>query len=1121
VGEIETAYPLIHNKVTSPHYVTPTLRRARLIDWLNERSNCRALVVAADAGYGKTTLLWQWEQEVDFPCYWFKLDRTDRDWSLHISYLIEAIARRHPGFGHRAHSMLRQIGGPGFGRPGVAAFLLSEMHERLTEPCTFIVDDWQYVASQTDVRGLWNQILRDAPSTCRFVILSRAKPRLQFARFRTHGGYGELGTDALRFTESEIEELFRDIYSDPLEPDELAELDQRTEGWAASLQLVEMSLKSKVGLERQEFIESITAPSDSDLFAFLAEEVLDQQPEETRNFLLCTSILQQITPELAERMTGVSDGSRLLATLEQQGLFTNRLGDEEERFRYHGLFRDFLERRLLMERGGAEITGLHIHAASYYETTLQWPQAIHHYLRAGLQRQAARLMARYGEDVVAEGRLGLLDEWLDQLPPKTIRDNARLSLLHGEALGTTRGDWEEAHAAIERGRSFFLRKGDLRMVALADLKMSTHYNLRGDAAKSAETAARGLEEAAEDDYETRLRLRGNQTITTTMLVSLEETERQCRDLVLEAEARGLMHFAAIGRHNLGLIQQYMGRLTESLASFEEADRFWRTVPSSPFGDNGDFVVTLLAVGDVSRAELIAAQAATRTRSWPRPYAEAECARAAVLSHRGEFDSAIAILRRLLARREILGGLGEAVLIQLIGTLCLGRPGNPEIDWAFQLLRSQPGDPRLAAQASVAAALAAHSRGRCAGDCQRALVEIAASDERGARFVAACGYVQVAPLILEHPGESTAVAVQAIERAESLGAVSYLRWWLRRFAPIAARIATDEKGVERILRVAAADFEHWEPVLVTLLKGLDEIRRRELLDLLREQGSDRTALLLVGIPGHDISSARQQLLWHNADRLFIRTFGPMTIHRNAWDGPEIRVDKRRLRQLLGLLVAHRYRTLTREMALDALWPDHDPAAGSNSLNQAVFQLRRLLDSSDRDPDRPQYVFSSLDLLAMDTDLTVTDLDEVRRLTSVLEGASTNQDRNAAATELLALVRGEFLADLRYEDWATGLALSVSAEVRTPLLIIATGRQTDFLPHVSLHAAELLLEFDPFDEPAQVARARKLYEMGRRSAARKLIADFAAAIRDEMDVPPSAKVTGALDDLEGEEVAVAVH
>src|SRR5439155_769336 len=209
--ELKSTYPLIHNKVTSPRYVTPTLRRARLIDWLSANAECRAVVLAADAGYGKTTLLWQWEREVDFPCYWYKLDRNDRDWTLHISYLVEAISQHYPGFGRRAHSVLRQMGGPGSSRAGVAAYLLAESHER---------------------RAL---------------------------------------------------------------------------------------------------IESLTAKSDSDLFAFLAEEVLDQQPEETRNFLLSTSILHQITPEVAERLAGVHDGTRRLMQLEHTGLFTYRL--DESRFR--------------------------------------------------------------------------------------------------------------------------------------------------------------------------------------------------------------------------------------------------------------------------------------------------------------------------------------------------------------------------------------------------------------------------------------------------------------------------------------------------------------------------------------------------------------------------------------------------------------------------------------------------------------------------------------------------------------------------------------------------------------------------------------------------------------------
>ncbi len=582
MSDIKDAYPLILNKVASPHYATPTLRRARLIDWLNEASGCRAAVIAADAGYGKTTLLWQWEREVDFPCYWYKLDRNDRDWTFHISYLIEAIGKRHAGFGRRAISMLQQLGGPGSSRPGVAAYLLAEMHERLTEPCTFIIDDWQYVNAVTEVRGLWNQILRDAPPTCRFVFASRVKPRLQFARFKTHSGYAELRTDALRFSESEIEELFRDIYNDPLNPTDVAELERRTEGWAASLQLVEVSLRERPSPEeRSEFIQSITATTDSDLFDFLAEEVLDQQPEETRNFLLTTSILQQITPEVAERLAGVHDGRRELTELEHRGLFTNRLDDE--RYRYHNLFRDFLERRLIADRSEAEVVGLHIHAASYFETTEQWPEAIHHYLRAGLQRQAARLIAKYGEDIVSSGRLGLVDEWLQQLPDEMIKQNARLSLLHGEACGI-RGEWQRALEALSRAREYFSRKGDRRLEALACLKLSTVYSNYGDTERAAQAAEAGVAIVPPDAVSTRLRLEGNVAITRHVAARAlcRPSFRECERIAVESTARGFEHFAAIGHHNAGEMQLRMGATDKAIVNLEQAARFWARLLPIPF-----------------------------------------------------------------------------------------------------------------------------------------------------------------------------------------------------------------------------------------------------------------------------------------------------------------------------------------------------------------------------------------------------------------------------------------------------------------------------------------------------------------------------------------------------------
>ena len=958
MSDIKYAYPLILNKVASPHYATPTLRRARLIDWLNEAATCRAAVIAADAGYGKTTLLWQWEREVDFPCYWYKLDRTDRDWTFHISYLIEAISKRHKGFGRRAHSMLQQLGGPGSSRPGVAAYLLADMHERLTEPCTFIIDDWQYVNAVTEVRGLWNQILRDAPPTCRFVFASRVKPRLQFARFKTHSGYAELKTDALRFTESEIAELFRDIYNDPLEPSELIELERRTEGWAASLQLVEVSLRERSSPDaRREFIESITATSDSDLFDFLAEEVLDQQPEETRNFLLTTSILQQITPEIAERLAGVHDGHQELIGLEHGGLFTNRL--DEHRYRYHNLFRDFLERRLVAERSEAEVIGLHIHAASYFETTEQWPEAIHHYLRAGLHRQAARLIAKYGEEVVSSGRLGLVDEWLQLLPREMINQNARLSLLYGEARGIS-GDWELALEALQRARRYFNRKGDRRLEALACLKLSSVYSNFGNAEKAAEAAEAGVELVPDDAVSTRLRLAGNLAVTRTWLSgSLDAVIRECERVAAEAASLGLEHFAAIGHHNAGEMQLRMGEITKAITNLDRAARFWAETPTSPFAFNEDLTTALVVDGQTDRARAFAADSLRRTAPWPLPRAHALHSLAGILGAEGRIPEAIGIVREATTNRPFLGGFDGVLHARLIELLYLdGQAAEYILAARDQLEAGPPVDSRYWAEVIPSLAIAEHVTPGCDRACQRRLQDLHAAAAKGERFVATIGQVKVGALALEHRTRRPKLdAWAALANATSLGFLAPIRPWVRRFASHAQFALELDGGARLLASLLRWDPEGWRACVIELLPETDGADRGLLLEAIAQHANRDTVDALGTIRGEDVAKTRRSLQRAQASRLYLSTLGGITLRRGSWQGPVVRIEKRRVRALLAVLGAHSHSTLTRDMAIDLLWPDADGDSAVNSLNQTVFQLRRYLDSGYRQGESPEYVISS--------------------------------------------------------------------------------------------------------------------------------------------------------------------
>lgn len=1110
MSDIKYAYPLILNKVASPQYATATLRRQRLIDWLNAAANCRATVLAADAGYGKTTLLWQWEREVDFPCYWYKLDRNDRDWTFHISYLIEAIAKRHPGFGTRAHSMLQQLGGPGSSRPGVAAYLLAEMHERLTEPCTFIIDDWQYVNAVTEVRGLWNQILRDAPPTCRFVFSSRAKPKLQFARFKTHNGYAELRTDSLRFTPSETAALFRDIYKNPLEASELSELDRRTEGWAVSLQLIEFSLHQRTDpIQRQSFVDSIRGSSDPALFEFLAEEVLDQQPEDTRNFLLSTSILQQMTAEVAERLAGVHDGSQALTDLEHRGLFTHRLDDK--RYRYHTLFREFLERQLIAERSQAEVIGLQIHAASYFETSENWPEAIHHYLRATLNRQAARLISRYGEDVTSEGRLGSVDEWLQQLPPEAIKSNARLSLLEGEALGI-RGEWSLALAALQRARNYFSRKGDRRLEALACLKLSSVLSSYGDAEGSWKLAEDGLRLVPDEARVLRMRLEGDLALTGTLLTEgLEAVAAACKRIAVEAGSLHLDHYAAIALHNLGFMEIEMGRYSDAITHLERAGRFWSDLPGNPFADYSDLVRVLALVGDFELGHKLADAAIEKTRRWPRPHSEAIYGRGCLLAAQGRFEEAAAELRGPLDNPEILG-TGRVMLGALmIDCIHLSGTNREDIGRVIEIVNRGPRDSRLELSRLVANAVASHTSKTCGGECQRLEPEIARWSALGMVTTTHGAAIRLATLAFEHRnGRAPERAVRVLERAAAAGVLGSNRWWIRRLSQQANQLGSVAKGGPEILAtLVQMDPEGWRLAVVGAIADLKDGQRARLLGAVVRHANRETAEALRNVGGQDVAAAVRQLQLQQAPRIHLRTLGPLAVHRGTRSGPSIPIRKRRLRAMLGLLASHIDRPLTRDQVISALWPDADAISGDNSLNQTVFQLRRELDPAHREGESPPYVVSTPDSVSLNPELVQTDLQDLRRL--ALRIADGDRLRKPSrANEMVALVRGEFLMDLRYEDWCQALQLGVHSEVRSLLEPLVDADGVELTHEVGVRAAAALLTLDEYDDWAQLALVRHLTASGRRSAARTAARRYVQRARDELGEEPAPALVEAARD-----------
>ena len=296
-------------------------------------------------------------------------------------------------------------------------------------------------------------------------------------------------------------------------------------------------------------------------------------------------------------------------------------------------------------------------------------------------------------------------------------------------------------------------------------------------------------------------------------------------------------------------------------------------------------------------------------------------------------------------------------------------------------------------------------------------------------------------------------------------------------------------------------------LVEILSRLSAESRRALLDALLRHGNRELTERLREIPGDDIADTYRQLVHQQAPRLYVRSFGSLAVHRGGWHGPLVHVRKRRLRSLLAVLVAHAGQTLTRDMVLDLLWPDSDPAAAVNNLNQTVFQLRRLLDPGYRDGRSPAYLISNSETVQFNSDLVRTDLHEFRRLAHRRSGSTFGTA--SGAEDALDLIRGEFLSDVRYEDWAWTLATVVHNEVRTLLMPVAAGKTRLDNQELGVRAACALLTLDPLDEWAQIAVAEQLAASGRRAAGRESLIQFARRAREELDEDPSEALIAALE------------
>ena len=348
IGEVVREFPVQLAKVQRPPLRRETLRRERLLDWLKVKIHHRVVLVTAEAGYGKTTLLADFARHHRRPTMWYRLDEEDRNWVSFLHYLVAAGREIEPGFGGATKGLLAELGvATGPSRDTIIATFMRDLQALGQRGAALIVDDYHLVDDVPDVRVLIRELVQRAPERLSLVFVSRQQPSLPLARLRTLGEVAELTAADLEFDLDETERLFRDTYKRPLEPDVLADLAVRTEGWAASLEMVNTALRDRSPGEVRAFVRGMTG-AHGQLYDYLAEEVVGDLDDDTQHFLMTTSLLQSVDPTLAEVVSGFSAGRsrELIAAVERLGLLSTRGTARHGTRRYHPLVQEFLEARL-------------------------------------------------------------------------------------------------------------------------------------------------------------------------------------------------------------------------------------------------------------------------------------------------------------------------------------------------------------------------------------------------------------------------------------------------------------------------------------------------------------------------------------------------------------------------------------------------------------------------------------------------------------------------------------------------------------------------------------------------------------------------------------------------------
>lgn len=494
--------PISKTKIIVPSRRPELLSRPRLLDGLKSLLDNKLILLSAPAGYGKTSLLIDLASHVEMPVCWLSVDPLDRDPQRFIAYLIASLAERFPRVGTTSRNRLTRLNSMEQDAESILVLLTNEIYDQVEEDFLLIIDDYHLLDDVPVISGLVNRFLGLVVENCHVILSSRTLPSLpdvtlMVAREQVAG----LSHVELAFQPGEVQALYAQNYRQRLSDETAREFVTQTGGWITG-----MVLSNLPGMPRV---------SGVDAFAYLGQQVLDQQPEHIREFLLRTSLPEEFNAEFCGMVLGPlhpdpPNWYDLMSFILEKNLFALPLDSDGRWLRYHPLFREFLRTRLKEERPH-EVRPILERMVKAYEKLGEWEKAYYTCRQLNDPEALADVVEKAGVPML-QNALVTLEGWINSLPPSIVQTRPGLISLRGPILAI-KGDLQGSRELLDTAISLYRKGQNISGLVPALIRRANTLRFMGNYAASLENINEALQLAGRDAslqyyYAEGLRLKG-------------------------------------------------------------------------------------------------------------------------------------------------------------------------------------------------------------------------------------------------------------------------------------------------------------------------------------------------------------------------------------------------------------------------------------------------------------------------------------------------------------------------------------------------------------------------------------------------------------------------------------